>query len=275
MKYIASIILLFSGIACSSSEFEGQSNSSERQVTEDVMVQVEQPDNSANLEAKDKTETKEMISEPIMVGGAFLNCRVRARVLCRLDTETEQNIEIPEDANVDFFDGFKTPVQHIDADGNWRWEIVDTEVLSLSRLVLEISNEEQSVEYTADVEFRPIHIGDGTSRLQGCRTNIIGASQSVGNRYRRDLVVTEASLYKINLRGVCGILRPNDTFIRIVSDQGVVVLRKFIAPTNRPMPFNEEIELTPGTYRLSLVAGNDRDIDDFFFNSLAISQVGK
>lgn len=78
----------------------------------------------------------------------------------------------------------------------------------------------------------------------------------------------------IDLTGLCGIIRANDSFVQVLDSSGQEVFKRFLPVSANALPLSLTVEgLSSGVYTLALIPGDNLDIDDFFINSLAISSL--
>ncbi|WP_143478195.1 hypothetical protein [Pseudobacteriovorax antillogorgiicola] len=233
---------------------------------------------NAIAEDESKAEGESALAvEPVMVGGAFLNCQVTSSLQCRLDTKDEENIEIPTDFKVSFYgDDIPLSFQEL-AEGNYRWSI-DMADLNIFKLKLVLATGRTEYTYETFLEANPIHVGDGTNQQQGCSTNIARNAMSVGNSYSRDIEISVTQNYRLKIFSLCGVARANDSFIAFRSnlDDSIVGMQFLEISRRGPRDYVLEFDQLPaGSYTLDVVAGDDIDIDDLFFNGIVFSQVAK
>lgn len=275
MRFILSFATGFL-VSCSTDSFNGETKtakveqSSDSSNTEPVATpSVTKKKSSAPVELT--VEDTPVASQPVMVGGAFLTCQFADNVHCRLDTKEQKNLDVPREIVVKFFDENNELGFQESPDSNWRWA-VDWPRDQNGTITLELSLGESSQKYHAELVTNPIQIGDGTSRLSGCTTNIVSSSQIVGLSYSRSFTVKQKGNFQLMLWDICGIARSNDTFFTL-SKADQQIRKEFLPTTSSPTSLSYNFtQLEPGTYTLTLVPGDDRDIDDFFVNGIVWSQ---
>lgn len=222
----------------------------------------------------------EVAAEPIMVGGAYLVCVQSDSVECRLDAGTSRNIAIPAALKVQFFNADESIVTHSDASlAGFRWRLNNfISTPPISRISLKLTSPNgQSWLFRSEVENQAVQIGDGTTQLQGCTLSFVRSSNLVGLTYERSFAVREGeSAFIIELTGLCGIARSNDSLLRVLDASQREVFTRFLPVTAGAISLSLTVEgVSPGVYSVVLIPGDNIDIDDFFINSLAISSLAR
>ena len=234
---------------------------------------VAEPATPASADNEQRIAEEIKVLEPIAVGGAFLSCSIEDDVRCRLDTVTMEKIDVSDDAEVKFQTG-ETLIDHSDLGETEGYSWLLDPVMLEDELTLTLSRGDEVKTYKMLVQSVPLHIGDGTSRAQGCTVNQTRDAESVGNVYNRNFPITEPGTYSIALSQVCGVLRPNDTEIRLRSPENEQIHFSYIPRTDAPIDIDVEFEAkTAGDYRFSIKVGDNRDIDDLYVNSLILVKI--
>ncbi len=299
-RSIAQIILMVFLASCAKSDFHGNSESQEEAGAQVSQEALEKPIETVNYDAKkpeptvnsravepeadrdrdrDKDKDHEIANEPVMVGGAFLVCVQSAQVECRLDTNTQRNIVVPAGLKVEFFQGTKPVTYSAASIAGFRWRMTNyTPNDPVKILQLKISAPSgKNWKYWTDFEAQPLQIGDGTTALQGCTQSFVKTAKLVGITFSKTYQVqAEAPNFFIDLLGLCGIVRANDSLIQILDSNGVEVFKQFLPTT--PTIVNVHYPVTgllPGPYTIRIKAGDAIDIDDLFINGLSFSTVGR
>ncbi len=214
-----------------------------------------------------------------MVGGAFLVCVQSVQVECRLDTEAMSNINPPEGLKLEFSTNNQAVTFTPSSLQGFRWHLNTTAAVgSIRSVVLKISSASgKEWIYQTEFDTQALQIGDGTRALQGCTQTFVRQSKMVGLSYDMPFQVPVGmSSFMINLTGLCGIIRPNDSMIRLLDATAAETFKEFLPVTAAPVSLKYKVlNLKPGAYILRVTPGDDIDIDDLFINSLAISSLGR
>ena len=237
-----------------------------------------QPQNGAVPEAPEPEmdDQGSFAAPPAMIGGAYLVCHQTPAVYCRLDDFSKQNIEVPSHYALQFSSNASNIAFVPSPDPNWRWRLTVTltpGVLVPLQLTL-TSPRSTPLRYETLLEPRPLQVGDGTTRLQGCTTATMAAAVLAGPVWTREFTLTTAAAVAFSFKGLCGIIRANDSLLQVVDVDNRTVFTQFlpITPTALDVRYMTA-RLSPGTYRLVVRAGDDFDIDDLVIHSLTISPV--
>lgn len=277
--------------SCAKSDFRGNSASQEEAGAQVSQETIEKPTETVNYDAKKpaaptidsrdeepEDTNHETANEPVMVGGAFLVCVQSAQVECRLDTNTQRNLQVPAGLKVEFLQGANALTFTAATITGFRWRMSNYNPNDPVKILqLKISSTSgKNWNYWTDFEAQPLQIGDGTNALQGCTQTFVRTAKMVGIAFSRTYrVQPEAPNFFIDLLGLCGIVRANDSLIQILDSNGVEVYKQFLPTTAAIVNVHYPVTgLKPGLYTIRIKAGDSIDIDDLFINGLSFSTVG-
>ncbi len=159
----------------------------------------------SSIEVPTASRSDNDVSEPVMIGGAFLNCQAIDEMKCRLDNQDTTNLPIPSNFQVEFIEnGNIIPFTELPADSNWRWAL-DTDV-DFDDLVLVLRNGDIVLDFSMEADITPLHLGNNGTDLSHCYINNARDPLYAGPGYIKAIQVKKAGLYRLAVQGICGIL---------------------------------------------------------------------
>ncbi|SMF84118.1 hypothetical protein [Pseudobacteriovorax antillogorgiicola] len=231
---------------------------------------------SAELETTEElAETTEvLVSEPVMVAGSFLFCQIVDDIYCRIDTKDQKNIPIDAAISEQFFID-NVAVESTRLDGElWRWKLPVTLVASIKiDLSLEF-NGNILARYSTFIENQILHLGDGTTQLQGCSQETLTNSVLVGLSIDKKVELARKGSLAINIGGLCGIGRADDSRVEVLNAQEIIIFTEFLPTTPAPLDIQFLVpDLDMGEYTVRVSAGIDPDPDDLFMTGFGLSPI--
>lgn len=226
---------------------------------------------NVELESTEATaETKTAI--PVNVGGAFLTCQKMDAIHCRLDTADQQNMNVDNKFEVRFIVD-ETLVEFSKSSfAEWQWQL-DPSIETAKLIILDLFfNMQVAYSYQTMISLKVMQIGDGTSQLQGCTPDYI-ENATIRAFYDEEVLLPPSTRsIVVNLQGLCGIVRSNDSLIQILNDDKTVIASAFLPITSDIINHFVRFEnISSQEITLRVIPGDNKDIDDLFFGALSVS----
>lgn len=285
----ASAILVLSAYAllatsCGTANFGSESGSGLRShtVSTDSSTTTAAHANSGVTPSKSGDDENTAARQPVQVSGAFLVCTRDTEIYCVLKDAADKKFNFPTQVEttvkVELFSSSEVKAAFFEWQDNastWHWKLqangfVIADVQKLNVHI--VGQADRQADFVATFIQHPMQIGDGSDVQGGCTWAASSAAEAGGLVYNKDITLAgDQTKMLVTVNKLCGIVRANDSIIRLVR-AGATVKEYFLPVTNVIGDYSYSFDgLSAGTYTLTMIPGDDIDIDDFMFYGLTIS----